>query len=392
MKHPLNLSDTFIPFERIRREPRQKVTRSLLLLILFFLLYFITAAVTEAMIMAIVSPPKVDVQMQNGKVSGSMQVTPEFVRNSLYMTLVSIFLTFIYCLGIEKRSVRTMGLTKRRAVPDYLIGVLVGVGLMGGAVLLAWAGGGVTFEGTAASVPVLSMVLFIIGWVIQGFSEELTFRGYLLMSAGTHHSPVTGVCVSSLLFAAAHLGNDGISVFACVNLTLFGILAALLFLRTDSIWCVAALYSFWNMAQGNVFGLKVSGIDVGVTFLRFNMVSGKGWLNGGAFGLEGGAAVTAVLVFGILAVFLLPQRKSEPLPPPLPVQQPFMQQPFMPMPLYPQPPYPQYPQYPQSPQYQQSPQYPQYPQQPAQPPYMQQPAQPYLQQQEPPNQQPPVQQ
>ena len=395
MKHPLNLRDTDLLFERIRRNPKQNVARNILILLLIFIAYFLVAALTEGMFTMLFFPPHVDVQLQEGGVSADVQMTPDDVRNALYMTLVSIAMTFLFCLCIEKRGVRTMGLTKRRAVPDYLIGVLLGLGLMAATVMIAWGLGGVTCQGTAPSIPVQSMLLFTVGWMIQGFSEELTFRGYLMMSGGTHHAPLTGVCISSLLFAAAHLGNDGISVFACVNLTLFGLLAALLFLRTDSIWCVAALHSFWNMAQGNVFGLKVSGLDIGVTFFRFDMVPDKDWINGGGFGLEGGIATTIVMTLGIIVIFLMPQRQPDQLPPPLPPVQPQIPQMPFPMPLYPQQmqQFPQQPGYPQAPmqQYPQQPGYPQYPQQPG---YPQAPAQypqyPQQGQQPAPYQQPPI--
>ena len=397
MKHPLNLRDTDLLFERIRRNPKQKVARNILILLLIFAGYFLVTAITESLVMTIVAPPRVDVQMQGGSISADVKMTPDDVRNMLYMTLVSIALTFVFCCCIESRGVRTMGLAKRRAVPDYLIGILLGLGLMTATVMIAWGLGGVTYQGTVSSVPVQPMLLFIGGWMIQGFSEELTFRGYLTVSAGTYHSPVTAVAVSSLAFAAAHLSNDGISVFACVNLTLFGVLAALLFLRTDSIWCVAALHSFWNMAQGNVFGLKVSGIDVGVTFFRFDMVADKDWVNGGGFGLEGGIATTIVMSLGILVIFLLPQRQPEQLPPPLPPvpQMPPYMAPQFPMPVYPQQmqQYPQQPVCPQTPmqQYPQQPVYPQTPMQqyPQQPVYPQTPMQQYPQPPVPQQQQPP---
>jgi hypothetical protein len=319
MKHPIQLYDTIPVFYRIRKAPN-KVVRSILINALIFFVYILAASLAESIVMALFGDPEIAFGTSENGVTASVKMTRGLVILMLYLTLISIALTFVYCCSIEKRKVRTLGLCRRSVLRDYLIGTLAGIGMMTAVVLLAWAGGGLTCRGVAKSIPWGPMLLFLFGWMIQGFSEELTFRGYLMMTTGTHHNPLAAVAVSSLAFAAAHLGNDGISIFAFVNLTLFGVLAALLFLRTDSIWCVAAVHSFWNMAQGNLFGLKVSGIDVSATFFRFDMTEGKTWLNGGAFGLEGGAATTVVMLLGIVVVFLLPQRTPEPSAPPIAVQ------------------------------------------------------------------------
>jgi len=308
MKHDICLNDTVPVFARIRLDPKQQVLRGVLLNVLMFAVYYIVCAVWESLCLAAfyliyaaaAAPHSADDFFKAEPMRELLMM--------LFLTTVSIAVNLVFSLGIEKRPLRTLGITKRRALPDYLLGILLGTGMMGCVILLMIAGGGASFRGVSQSVPTGYMLLFLAGWMIQGFSEELTFRGWLMMSAGTHTKPLTGVAVSSLLFAAAHLGNDGISVFAFCNLTMFGLLTALLFLRTDSIWCTAAMHSFWNMAQGNLFGMKVSGIDVSATFLHIDTAEGAAWLNGGHFGPEGGAATTAILIICILAVYLLPQR------------------------------------------------------------------------------------
>ena len=175
---------------------------------------------------------------------------------------------------------------------------------------LAVLGGGAFFDGVNPAIPVSTMLILFVGWMLQGFSEELTFRGYILMSSGTYHRPWAAVLISSVLFGAVHLGNPGVTVFAVLNITLFGIVMELYFLRTDSIWGCAALHSIWNWAQGNFYGLRVSGLDAADSVLYFSQSSGKTWLNGGEFGMEGGAATTAVLLVTMLVLFFLPNRKS----------------------------------------------------------------------------------
>ncbi|MBQ8921002.1 MAG: CPBP family intramembrane metalloprotease [Oscillospiraceae bacterium] len=308
MKHDIRLSDTAPIFARIRQNPNQRVPKGILLNCLVFSAYLLVDGAGQeiglllfSLILSAISP--------GDTVKSFFENEPmREILLMLYLTVVSILLNFAYCCGVEKRPARTLGITKRRALPDYLLGFLLGTGMMTAVMLLIQAGGGASFRGVSESVPAGYMVLFLFAWVIQGFSEELAFRGYLMMSVGTHTEPGTGIAVSSVLFAAAHLGNDGVSLFAFCNLALFGLLTALLFLRTDSIWCTAAMHSFWNMAQSNLFGMKVSGIEISASFLRYDTASGHTWLNGGRFGPEGGAATTAVLAIAILLVYLLPQR------------------------------------------------------------------------------------
>jgi len=47
---------------------------------------------------------------------------------------------------------------------------------------------------------------------------------------------------------------------ALANLALYGLFAALYALREGGIWGISAQHTAWNWAQGNIFGLQVSGI------------------------------------------------------------------------------------------------------------------------------------
>ncbi|MBR3267637.1 MAG: CPBP family intramembrane metalloprotease [Oscillospiraceae bacterium] len=307
MKHDLHLSDTAPVFARIRREPGQHVPKGLLILVLIFALITLLDAAWQSILAFLISFSMCSF-MPADRAKHFFDAPSRSVLLMLFLTAVSITLTFLYCRLIERRSARSLGITKQHFLPDYLLGFFIGTGMMAASVFLALAGGAVRFCGISKQIPGGMILLFLAGWIIQGFSEELTFRSFLMMSAGTYHTPVTSVFVSSLLFAAAHLANDGISIPAFLNLFLFGVLTALIFLRTDSIWCGAALHSFWNMAQSNFFGLKVSGLDIGASILSFEQTDGKALLNGGGFGLEGAVGTTAVLLAAISLVFLMKQR------------------------------------------------------------------------------------
>lgn len=214
-----------------------------------------------------------------------------------------------YCKLAERRSLRTLGFVRRRVLPLYLVGAAAGVLLFGGAVLIAYACGAADYQGTGTGSAGL-LLMNTIYWMMQGMSEEVSCRGFFMMTAGLYVPPGRAVVYNSIIFAAGHFANNGISAPAAVNLFLFGVMSSLLFLRTGSIWCCAALHSFWNMAQGNIFGLPVSGYDAELTAWRFGLTDSSSLLTGGAFGLEGSLCVTAVLLLGTVAVYLLPQHRT----------------------------------------------------------------------------------
>ena len=153
-------------------------------------------------------------------------------------------------------------------------------------------------SGSFAAVPFL--VLFL-GFLVQGFSEELLCRGCFMLSVARKNSVAAGILCNALVFAALHLLNSGIGPLPIVNLFLFGVLASLYYLWRGNLWGIAAFHSMWNFTQGNIFGILVSGGDYGVSLLTSEL-TGSALINGGDFGMEGGLAVTAAMVIGIVLV------------------------------------------------------------------------------------------
>lgn len=299
------MTQTAPMFARIREHEQQRVPKNICLILLIFWTATLCAAVAES-----VAPLFLGVAAAVLGLPASSDATVGMLL-TLCMTAITVAVSLLCVHFIERRPLRTTGLTRRHLLRDYLCGFLLGLAMFSAVILLAWVGGAIRFAGTPPVRHPLGAMLLILGWMIQGFSEELAFRGWLMLSVGTHHRPQTAVLVSALCFAAAHLGNNGVSIPACVNLTLFGIAMSLLMLRTNSIWAAAALHSAWNWAQGNLYGLQVSGIAVGDSLLCFSQTDSAAWLGGGSFGLEAGAGTTAVLAVLIVALSVVSRRKHK---------------------------------------------------------------------------------
>lgn len=238
------------------------------------------------------------------------QASPWALSFELISRVTMTILTVVFCLVYQKRKMITLGFTKDNIVPQYLLGILAGAVLFSAAVGIAAAAGAISITVSPASVNVPLYLALIFGWILQGMSEEVICRGFFLVSLSRKLPVAAAVVLSSLAFASIHLLNAGISVLAFINLTLFGIFAGVVFLRTGNIWLVSALHSVWNFAQGNFFGILVSGNDFGPTLLSTTFNASKTLINGGDFGLEGGLAVTTVLVVGTLLVLFVPSNKD----------------------------------------------------------------------------------
>lgn len=227
----------------------------------------------------------------------------------LFSNIGIILVTLLFCKLIQKRKVTTVGFQKPGLWKEYLCGMGVGFVIFSVAVLLCVVTGSLKLQGLSATFSIGVFVMFLLGYMIQGMAEEVLCRGYFLVSVSRRYPLAVGIAANSVFFAALHLLNNGISVLAFINLALFGIFASVYFVKRGNIWGVGALHSIWNLVQGNVYGIRVSGMQSNCTILSSEMVAGRELINGGDFGLEGGLAVTIVLVVGTLIMLATKQQR-----------------------------------------------------------------------------------
>lgn len=214
----------------------------------------------------------------------------------------------------EKRPLTSLGLERSGAGFKYLRGLAVGWLMFGAAIAISAAFGYIAFEAgdpQSQGLAALGGVLFVfLGWTVQGPAEEALTRGWLLPVIGARYNPTLGIIVSSLLFTVLHLLNPNLSLIAILNLFLFGLFASLYALYEGGLWGVFSLHAVWNWAQGNLFGLEVSGQPApGGTLFNLREV-GPDVVTGGPFGPEGGLAVTTVLLVSCGLVWWANRRQT----------------------------------------------------------------------------------
>jgi membrane protease YdiL (CAAX protease family) len=238
-----------------------------------------------------------------------------------FLILVGAFAPFFFLIWVwlwilERRPLWSTGM-ERPFLRKYLRGLVIGF-LMFTAVVVLLA----IFDFVITETPftkrfsllsIAGAMLVFLGWMVQGAAEELLARGFLLPVIGVRWGPWAGVIISALFFALLHLSNPHIDFLSILNLALFGLFAAQYALYEGSLWGIFAIHAIWNWAQGNFFGLAVSGLEINSGMLFDLMENGPDWLTGGLFGPEGGLVVTFVLLMGMLLLILVGRRRGKKL-------------------------------------------------------------------------------
>lgn len=142
---------------------------------------------------------------------------------------------------------------------------------------------------------VVWVVIAVVVFSVAGTAEELTFRGYPFQRLADSIGPVGATAVFAVLFGLVHLGNSFHTWISTCNTMLVGVTFAVAYFRTRALWLPVGLHVSWNLVQGFVLGLPVSGIRLPASLVR-PQVTGAGYLTGGAYGPEGSAVTTVVFV------------------------------------------------------------------------------------------------
>jgi membrane protease YdiL (CAAX protease family) len=144
-------------------------------------------------------------------------------------------------------------------------------------------------------------------FLIAALVEELLFRGILFRLIEKMTGTWIALALSALLFGAIHVGNPHATLFSGLAIALeAGVLLALAYALTRSLWFAIGIHWGWNLFEGPIFGTQVSGGQFTATVMHAKM-DGPHWLTGGSFGPEAGVAaivvcLAAAIVVGVLAI------------------------------------------------------------------------------------------
>ena len=160
----------------------------------------------------------------------------------------------------------------------------------------------------AASLP-NAVVIVLVGILIllpYAAVEEISTRGYLFLACSRSWGRKGGVVAGTVAFALLHSLNPGMwdQPLALVGLLLAGFYLASAYLITGNLWLAIFLHTGWNLMEGPVFGLPVSGMDLPASIFR-TTVSGPPLWTGGKFGPEAGLLLCLLMAVHIAALWAL---------------------------------------------------------------------------------------
>lgn len=247
------------------------------------------------------------------------------IMTYVLIILWTVFISWICLHFLERLPLGSLGFNLRPGwigeiahgivVAATMITLIVLIQLIFGAIRVrpnhVWMGGaGIDRGGLLAVAGNVLMALALL--ILAGAFEEIVYRGYPFQTLlrGTH--PAVPVLLFSIIFGFAHWDNPSRTFFSTANTALAGIWLAVAYLKTRRLWFPTALHFTWNWMMGAFFGIPVSGLTIPQKPLLISAGLQPFWLSGGAYGVEGGAAATIVLVLSII-YFL---RMKSPSPPP----------------------------------------------------------------------------
>ena len=236
----------------------------------------------------------------------------KFTLGNLALTFFVALALFYYARKFQRRNNASLGLTHPQKFTNYMRGMVIGLLMMLVTFLILLISGQIEVVNNLSNVSPLIFIIFIIGWMVQGFEEELMCRSILMNYFAARRGVVAGIVINSLIFSLLHLANPGFGLLPFITIFLMGVIFSLMFYISDDIFLPAAAHSFWNFAQGNIFGITVSGgFAMKNTIIRTNLV-GNPILTGGSFGVEGGLIVMIVelIVVGVLVKLALDKNKN----------------------------------------------------------------------------------
>ena len=201
--------------------------------------------------------------------------------------------------GEPRRLIRRVALGLGSGV--VMAAVAVGIAVLGGATL-----GPDTQRRAAAVVLPLALGLFA-----AALGEELAFRGYPLRRLADAVGAQVATGLLAVGFAVGHAWNPHVTPLATANIVLAAVWLAVAFFSSGGMALAWGLHFGWNAGLALVFDAPVSGLALEGRLFDYTP-GGAAWLDGGAFGPEGGIVATVVFVAGTALVWRVAGRGAAP--------------------------------------------------------------------------------
>jgi membrane protease YdiL (CAAX protease family) len=237
-------------------------------------------------------------------ISGGVGLTsPINIIFMIGLSITIVIAAYITLRWVDKRPYELLGLNfSLSSIREFLIGCLIGGVNLISVVLLLSALGFLKISWSGINSVVMQTIgIYTLVFAGGATIEELINRGYIFQALCEGTRTWIAVFVTSLIFSLIHLSNQHMSVSSILHLFIHGILYAVVYLKTRSLWAAIGVHWAWNWFQGAIFGIPVSGTTISNT-LFLSHPQGAVIFSGGQFGIEG--SILACLISLVFVVFV----------------------------------------------------------------------------------------
>lgn len=292
MKKVLSIIKDLNPFSNKKID--NKIIYTLKILLSTFIVYFVSLIVAEGIIIG-------GSYLFGYNATDKQMPYDIMLLCTFYGYLITIFLFILFTKRINKMELNKIGLDKN--IKTFLKGILIGIVSLSLIIISLLMIGAIKFNGINNNINWLFFVLYLFGYLIQSFMEELVCRGYLLHGLKERIPLVLAITISVLFFSIGHFDkmfDNGILIglIGIINILLISLIFALITLKNKNIYVATGFHFIWNFALFNIIGLNLSGLEITNSIFKIEAVNK--FLTGYSYGIESSIITTIILIIVLL--------------------------------------------------------------------------------------------
>ena len=230
-------------------------------------------------------------------------------KNLVGYNIISVLCSYIFSAVIllffvkyfEKTTFEYFGFSKENNLEAIKVGAGLAIFSIVGVVAILLMSNNISLS-LSKDLKIGIIIILTMLVLMQGFLEEVVFRGYLMTRLAAKKGKWIAILLSSLFYLVFRMSNPTTSKIDLLNIFLISVVMSLLYWYFDNVLVIAIFHAFWNCISGLVFGFNLSGIKLSDSIFTVVAISDKQILIGGSYGIEG--SIIATVFFAILGLLV----------------------------------------------------------------------------------------